>query len=133
MIPFIQIRVYLESLGQAASIGTLGFPIGAWRRPILAQSVKNIRNQSRLKKFSIFQKIFFQSLGPILLHNISKFQLKRSKNDRVMAIFVPKISEILNSQKKAHFTKSVLETKRLDQKSKYLGSEHVQGLGSGWA
>ena len=59
VIPFIQIRVYLESLGQAASIGTLGFPIGAWRRPILAQSVENIQNQSRLKKFSIFQKFFF--------------------------------------------------------------------------
>ena len=94
---------------------------------------KRTKQKSIKKIFDFSKTFFFQSLALIERYNISKFQPKRLKNGQGMAIFVQKISEILKFQKKHHFTKLVLETKRLDQKSKYLGSEHVQGLGSGWA
>ena len=44
-----------------------------------------------------------------------------------MAIFVICKSQNFETKKNQFFRKSLLETKRLDQKSKYLVSEHVQG------
>ena len=80
--------------------------------------------KSQNKNFRIFQKFFFNSLVQSKRHIVPKFQPKNFKNGRDMAIFVWLLLKI---PKKPDFEKSVLETKPLDQKSKYMACYHVWG------
>ena len=100
----------------------------AWA--LLTQNVKNMFEKISKLKFSNFSNFFFNSLVQSKRHIVPKFQPKNFKNGRDMAIFVWLLLKI---PKKPDFEKSVLETKPLDQKSKYMACYHVWGQGSGWA
>ena len=103
--PFTQIGPFLESLAQAPSIGTLYLKIHHTRKSILAQSVKNVQNKSRLKKFSIFQKNFFSIFSTNRKVQHIKISAKKVEKWPSYGHFCPKNFRNFEIPKKAPFYK----------------------------